>query len=82
MNTKNMKKINKVRIEVIDDGEGIKREALDKILIPFFSSKEKGTGLGLTVVQKVIEAHGGELGIESELGKGTTVWMELPVNSS
>jgi len=82
VNIKNMRKENKVRIEVIDDGEGIQPESLHKIFNPFFSSKENGTGLGLTVVQKVIEAHGGELGIESELGKGTTVWMELPVNSS
>ena len=55
---------------------------MKKIFNPFFSSKEKGTGLGLTVVQKVIEAHGGRVGVESKLGKGTTVWGELPANSS
>jgi len=69
-----------VRVEVVDDGPGIDAKAMEKIFKPFFSTKERGTGLGLTVVQNVIEAHGGNVGIESHPGKGTKVVLELPVN--
>ena len=69
-----------VRVEVIDQGHGIDKETLDHIFEPFYSTKAKGSGLGLTVVQKIIEAHGGTIGIESHTGKGTTVRIEFPYN--
>jgi signal transduction histidine kinase len=56
-----------------DDGEGIEPEALNKILNPFFTTKEKGSGLGLPIVKTIIEAHQGILDISSTVGAGTTV---------
>ena len=67
-----------VRVDVTDDGQGIDKDTLDHIFEPFYSTKEKGSGLGLTVVQKIIEAHGGTIGIESQPGEGTTVRMDFP----
>ena len=60
-------------VKVLDTGRGIPPESLDKIFQPFFSSKPKGSGLGLAISQKIIEAHQGEISIESEPQKGTRV---------
>jgi two-component system, NtrC family, sensor histidine kinase AtoS len=65
-------------ISVIDSGIGISPENLDKVFDPFFSTKPAGTGLGLAVVQRIINGHKGEIGISSEPGKGTTVTIRLP----
>jgi len=65
-------------VMVKDTGEGISQEDLNKILDPFFSTKDKGSGLGLSIVRNIIEAHSGTLKIRSEKGKGTTVIIELP----
>ncbi len=67
----------KVSFVVQDNGEGIPREHLDKIFDPFFSTKKKGTGLGLAIVKSIIEAHDGEIDVESELGKGTKFIVSL-----
>ena len=61
----------RLSIIVEDNGEGIPRENLDKLFDPFFSTKRKGTGLGLAIVKSIIEGHGGEIEVESELEKGT-----------
>ena len=61
-----------------DDGEGIDPEALNKILNPFFTTKEKGSGLGLPIVKSIIEAHQGKLEISSAPGAGTTISITLP----
>ncbi|MFA5112164.1 MAG: ATP-binding protein, partial [Desulfobaccales bacterium] len=61
-----------------DDGEGIDPEALKKILNPFFTTKEKGSGLGLPIVKSIIEAHQGHLSIDSRAGAGTTVAITIP----
>ncbi|GGG15920.1 hypothetical protein GCM10010913_42430 [Paenibacillus aceti] len=68
----------KVAIRVIDQGEGISEERLEKLGEPFYTSKEKGTGLGLMVSQRIIEGHKGMFEIDSELGKGTIVTITLP----
>ncbi|WCK57150.1 EAL domain-containing protein (plasmid) [Aneurinibacillus sp. Ricciae_BoGa-3] len=68
-----------IQFRFIDSGEGISEERLKHIGEPFFSTKEKGTGLGLMVSQKIIEEHGGTLHITSTLNKGTTVEVRLPV---
>ncbi|MNP11166.1 Sporulation kinase E [compost metagenome] len=65
-------------IRVIDQGEGISKERLKKLGEPFYTNKEKGTGLGLMVSQRIIEAHKGLLEFDSELGKGTVVTVTLP----
>ena len=66
------------QIRFQDDGEGIEPEALNKILNPFFTTKEKGSGLGLPIVKSIIEAHQGSLEISSAAGAGTTITITLP----
>jgi signal transduction histidine kinase len=70
-----------VRMDVTDNGCGIPRERLDKVFDPFFTTKEngEGTGLGLSVSYGIVEKHGGRITVESELGKGTTFSVYLPV---
>lgn len=62
-----------------DQGKGISKDVLDKLGEPFYTTKEKGTGLGLMVTFKIIENHGGSIHFESEEGKGTTVKLKLPI---
>jgi len=66
------------KIRFQDDGEGIEPEALNKILNPFFTTKEKGSGLGLPIVKSIIEAHQGTLEISSAAGAGTTITITIP----
>lgn len=61
-----------VRVEVGDTGKGIPAEELEKIFAPFYTTKEKGTGLGLAFVREIVADHGGTLDITSEVGRGTT----------
>jgi len=62
-----------------DTGVGIPPDRLAKIFDPFFSTKEMGTGLGLSVVYGIVERHGGTIDIRSDVGRGTTVVIRLPV---
>lgn len=73
-----------VRIEVTDTGGGIPDAHLAKVFDPFFTTKEegRGTGLGLAICRRVVDEHQGEIRIDSEVGKGTTVTILLPVNRS
>lgn len=73
-----------VVVEVSDTGEGIEKEDLEHIFEPFFTTKEvgKGTGLGLSVVYGIIENHGGKIEVESEVGKGSTFRVILPITRS
>lgn len=76
-------KINdEVRIDFKDDGIGMDEETQQKMFDPFFTSKEigVGTGLGLSISYKIIEAHNGRIEVKSELGKGTTMSVILPIN--
>ncbi len=70
-----------IEVTIADTGPGILPENLTHILDPFFTTKEKGTGLGLSVVYGIIDRHGGTIDIESEVGKGTAVYVRLPVAS-
>jgi signal transduction histidine kinase len=65
-------------LEVRDQGVGIPSELRDKVFEPFFTTRQKGTGLGLALVRKVVEAHRGRIELESEVDRGTTVRMLLP----
>jgi two-component system sensor histidine kinase HydH len=65
-------------IEVVDDGEGIHDEIINSILQPFFSNKKEGTGLGLPIVKKIAEAHGGELQYERQDSQGMIFRIVLP----
>ncbi len=67
-----------VRVCVIDNGPGMPEEVLRKVFQPLFSTKTKGTGLGLAVVQGVVERHGGTVSIESAIGEGTKFSLLLP----
>ncbi len=69
-------------IAIADNGEGIQQDHLDKIFDPFFTTKDpgKGTGLGLAVSLKLIETHGGTIKVTSELGRGSTFRVLLPLH--
>ena len=68
-----------VWISVADTGGGIPQEKINQIFQPFFTTKKKGTGLGLMIVQRIVREHGGRIEVESNVGTGTTfrVWLPL-----
>jgi signal transduction histidine kinase len=68
-----------VRVEIRDQGQGMEPEVLERAVDPFFTTRPSGTGLGLPIVQRIIEAHGGDIEIESEAGAGTSVILLLPM---
>ncbi len=69
----------KVRLDVEDAGKGIPPESLGSIFDPYFTTKPSGTGLGLAVVQKLVEAHQGEIQVKSTPGRGSVFSIFLPV---
>ena len=68
-------------IAISDTGRGIAKEHLNKIFEPFFTTKEvgKGTGLGLSITYEIVQRHNGEITVESEVGKGTTFTVRIPI---
>ena len=68
----------KISIEIIDQGIGIPKERMSTLGEPFYSTKEKGTGLGLMTCFKIIESHNGQFTIKSKLNEGTTIEIILP----
>jgi signal transduction histidine kinase len=73
-----------VQIEVTDTGCGMRPDTLENIFVPFFTTKHEskereGTGLGLAICQRIVVAHGGYIEVKSEIGKGTTFLVNLPV---
>jgi hypothetical protein len=69
-----------IKIDIIDTGKGMTKEALKNIFEPFFTTKPYGTGVGMAVSLKIIEDHGGNINVESEWGKGTTMSLTLPIS--
>jgi signal transduction histidine kinase len=69
---------NEVWVRVRDNGPGMDAERLQRIFSPFYTSKETGTGLGLAVSKKVVDAHGGSIEAHSEPGAGTSFLLTLP----
>jgi len=69
-------------VEVEDDGEGIGKPDIDKIFIPFYSNKEGGAGLGLAMVYRIVEEHGGAIKVDSERGKGSRFTVTLPMEGA
>ena len=81
------RKENVIRISVIDTGRGIAQEYIEKLFNPFERigaerTETEGTGLGLAISKKLIEAMSGKVGVESEINKGSTFWIELPQTES
>jgi len=71
-----------VEIKVADEGHGISEKDKDKLFTPFFTTKSKGTGLGLCVVKRIVEQHkNGSISLESEEGRGTVFTVRLPRSS-
>jgi signal transduction histidine kinase len=68
-----------VRVELADDGAGIRQEDLERVFLPFYTTKEKGSGLGLAMAQKTILDHDGSVEVRSKLGEGTTFTVVLPI---
>lgn len=68
----------RIAVRVSDDGPGIEEELRDRIFTPFFSTRPKGTGLGLTIVRRCADAHGGEIVLRSTPGGGATFELQLP----
>jgi signal transduction histidine kinase len=67
-----------VQVEVRDTGVGIPAENLDHIFDPFFTSKDEGSGLGLSISHQIVQEHGGYVTVESKVGVGTTFFINLP----
>ncbi|MFH1867897.1 MAG: PAS domain S-box protein [Candidatus Omnitrophota bacterium] len=67
-----------IEIVVRDTGKGIKKEDLNKLFTPFFTTRDNGTGLGLAICQNIVNAHGGKIEVESEFGRGSIFKIRLP----
>jgi two-component system sensor histidine kinase HydH len=68
-----------LRVSAADTGTGIRTEDHGRVFDPYFTTKPSGTGLGLAIVHRIVEAHGGEIRLESEPGKGSTFTILLPI---
>ena len=71
----------KARVCITDNGSGIPEDIRDKIFIPKFSTKEEGSGIGLAIAKRGVEHAGGSIWFESNLGKGTTFYLEFPLTN-
>jgi signal transduction histidine kinase len=70
---------NLVAVYLIDTGVGMDERTALQMFEPFYTTKPGGSGLGLPTTQKIVEAHGGRIGVQSEVGRGTQITIELPV---
>ena len=68
-----------VTVNFDDYGSGVPKEVLEKIWDPFYTTKEKGSGLGLGIIKNIIESHGGSIQIQNRTQGGARVSVELPV---
>ena len=66
-------------IDVVDDGPGIPDDAVGRVFDPFFTTRSGGTGLGLAIVRNIVTEHGGGIDVDTELGKGTTFSVRIPI---
>jgi signal transduction histidine kinase len=65
-------------IEIADNGVGMESETVAKAFIPFFTTRSKGTGVGLVSAEKIVTEHGGTIALESEFQRGTMVTVSIP----
>jgi two-component system, NtrC family, sensor kinase len=75
---------NTIEVMIRDCGQGIPQENLDKIFMPFFTTKKigQGTGLGLAIAYGIVKMHRGAIDVRSKVGEGTTFWVKLPASQS
>lgn len=71
-----------ISVDIVDNGNGIARDSLEKIFSPFYTTRKEGSGLGLFLAYQVIAKHGGAILVESELGKGSIFTVYLPVSTN
>jgi signal transduction histidine kinase len=71
--------LQQVSIEIFNTGSPIPPEILEKIFVPFYSTKPEGSGIGLSLSRQIISNHGGQIVVESEMDSGTTFKVMLPV---
>jgi len=71
-----------VEMVVSDSGEGMTQDRMKEVFKPFVTGKSKGLGLGLPLTKRIVERHGGDIALASELGKGTTVTIRLPAEAA
>ncbi|MDN5205301.1 HAMP domain-containing sensor histidine kinase [Fulvivirgaceae bacterium BMA10] len=69
----------RLKLYISDNGMGIDKNILDKIFVPFFTTKKKGTGVGLSLSKKIMKLHDGSIAVQSKKGKGTTFILDFPV---
>jgi two-component system NtrC family sensor kinase len=68
-----------MEVAVSDSGHGIDADGLQKLFVPFYTTKSDGTGLGLPISQRIVHAHGGDLDVVSQRGRGSTFTIRLPL---
>ncbi len=66
---------------IVDQGPGMDGETIENIFTPFYTKKKEGTGIGMPIAKKVVEAHKGKIHVDSKLGVGTEIRIELPYKS-
>jgi len=78
-----MSEAGRIRVSVEDNGSGIPQQNLSNLFVPFYTTKEvgKGTGLGLHVSQGIVRSHGGDITVKSEVNRGSTFTVEIPVQT-
>jgi PAS domain S-box-containing protein len=81
LSVKTLREGGHLRVEIADTGVGMTREQVGRMFEPFYTTKARGLGLGMPYAKKVIEEHGGALGVESRPGEGTLVTVRLPADA-
>ncbi len=66
-------------LTISDEGVGIAPETISRIYEPYFTTKANGSGLGLSIARRIVEAHGGDLSVTSEVGQGSSFHVTLPI---
>ena len=70
-----------VRVELADEGPGIPQDVAERVFDPFFTTKPQGSALGLAIVRRIVDAHDGSIDLRTTPGRGTMIWVTLPVTS-
>lgn len=75
-----IKSMNEVSIEIADNGPGIPQDILENIFVPFYTTKKEGSGIGLSLSRQIIRKHHGDIQVSTEINKGTTFTVSLPMS--